>query len=58
VCGSTRQLEFDHIVPWARFGGTMEDDLRLICRRHNALAARMAFGARWMGRYQGGQRAT
>jgi hypothetical protein len=58
VCGSTRQLELDHVVPWARFGGRMQDNLRLVCRRHNALAARMAFGARWMGRYQGGQRAT
>jgi hypothetical protein len=58
VCGSTHRLELDHIVPWARFGGRTEDNLRLTCARHNALAARQAFGARWMGRYQGGRRAT
>jgi hypothetical protein len=58
VCGSTHRLELDHIVPWARFGGRTEDNLRLTCRRHNALAARQLFGARWMGRYQGGRPAT
>jgi hypothetical protein len=55
VCGSTHRLELDHIVPWARFGGRTEENLRLTCARHNALAARQAFGARWMRRYQGGR---
>jgi hypothetical protein len=54
VCGSTHRLELDHIVPWARFGEPTVDNLRVTCARHNALAARQAFGARWMGRYQGG----
>jgi hypothetical protein len=58
VCGSTHQLELDHIVPWARFGGRMEENLRLTCHRHNALAARRTFGERWMERYQGGRRGT
>ncbi len=58
VCGSTHQLELDHVVPWARSGGKMEDNLRLTCHHHNALAARQAFGARWMGRYQRAGRAT
>jgi hypothetical protein len=57
-CGSTHRLEFDHIVPWARFGGRTEDNLRVVCRSHNALAARQAFGPRWMERYQGGRRST
>jgi hypothetical protein len=25
----------------------------LLCERHNKLAARIAFGERWMGRYAG-----
>ncbi len=58
VCGSTHQLELDHIVPWARFGGRMEENLRLTCAAHNALAARRSFGERWMERYQRGRRAT
>ncbi len=55
VCGSTHQLELDHIVPWARFGGRVEENLRLTCHLHNALAARKVFGARWMERYQRGR---
>jgi hypothetical protein len=57
-CGSTHALELDHLVPWARFGGETVDDLRLLCGPHNKLAARQAFGARLMGRYQAGRRAT
>jgi len=57
-CGSMHRLELDHIVPWARFGGRTEDNLRLTCRSHNALAARQVFGTRWMGRYQGDERPT
>jgi hypothetical protein len=51
VCGSTHRLELDHIVPWARFSGSTENDLRLLCNRHNLLAARSAFGDRLMARY-------
>jgi 5-methylcytosine-specific restriction endonuclease McrA len=51
VCGSTHRLEFDHIVPWARWGGETVDDLRVTCHPHNALAARAAFGDRCMDRY-------
>ncbi len=58
VCGSTHRLELDHINPWARDGEPTVANLRVACRSHNALAARQAFGARLMGRYQGGRRAT
>jgi 5-methylcytosine-specific restriction endonuclease McrA len=51
VCGSTHRLEFDHIVPWARWGGETVDDLRVTCHTHNALAASAAFGDRCMSRY-------
>jgi 5-methylcytosine-specific restriction endonuclease McrA len=51
VCGSTHRLEFDHVVPWARWGGETVDDLRVVCHAHNKLAARQAFGARCVERY-------
>jgi hypothetical protein len=50
-CGSTHRLELDHVVPWARDGEPTEANLRLLCGRHNRLAAKSAFGERVMGRY-------
>jgi hypothetical protein len=50
-CGSTHQLELDHVVPWARGGEPTVENLRLTCHRHNLLAARRAFGDRVMARY-------
>ena len=53
ICGSTHRLELDHVVPWARWGGETVDDLRIVCRAHNAPAARQAFGGRCVARYGG-----
>ena len=50
-CGSTHRIEIDHLEPWARGGTPTVDGLRLLCRPHNLLAARLAFGARCMERY-------
>ncbi len=50
-CGSTHRLELDHLEPWARGGESTVANLRVVCARHNALAARQAFGARTVGRY-------
>jgi hypothetical protein len=50
-CGSTYRIEFDHQLPWARWGTPSVEGVRLLCRTHNALAARQAFGALWMDRY-------
>jgi hypothetical protein len=50
-CGSTHRLELDHVVPWATWGDSTEANLRLVCGRHNALAARQTFGARVVERY-------
>jgi hypothetical protein len=59
VCGSTHRLELDHIVPWARWGGETEGNLRLVCAAHNRLASRRAFGERVMERYlRGGARSA
>jgi len=51
VCGSTRQLELDHIVPVARGGASTVANLRVICRQHNQLAARRVFGEAWMEQF-------
>jgi 5-methylcytosine-specific restriction endonuclease McrA len=48
ICGSTHQVEFDHIVPVARGGPSTEDNGRLLCRPHQDLAARQVFGDGWM----------
>ncbi len=53
-CGSTFRLEVDHVHPWARGGAPTVEGLRLLCHRHNVLAARLAFGERCVGRYRGG----
>jgi 5-methylcytosine-specific restriction endonuclease McrA len=48
VCGETHFLEMDHRRPFALGGPSTEENLRLLCRAHNALAAEMVFGR--MGR--------
>jgi hypothetical protein len=51
VCGSTMRVQFDHRVPRARGGPSTVGNVRLLCATHNQLAARRAFGDRWMDRY-------
>ena len=53
VCGSTWQLELDHILPRARGGPCTAANLRVLCRSHNLQAARQAYGATWMSRFTG-----
>jgi hypothetical protein len=54
ICGSTLRLEFDHVVPRARGGVADVDGLRVLCRFHNDLAARRAYGDEWMDRFTAG----
>lgn len=35
-CGATRNLTFDHNLPWSHGGKTELPDLRVLCRRCNA----------------------
>ena len=57
VCGSTHQVELDHIVPRAKGGPSTVANLRLTCRVHNDLAAREVYGDAWMDRFtRGGAR--
>ncbi|BDG10507.1 HNH endonuclease [Anaeromyxobacter paludicola] len=51
VCGSTRRLELDHVIPRALGGRTTAVNLRVLCRAHNDLAARGAYGDEWMDRF-------
>jgi len=51
-CGSTHRLELDHVIPWAEWGPSTVENLRVVCGRHNALAARQAFGECAMRRYE------
>jgi hypothetical protein len=56
VCGSTRQVELDHIEPFAKGGPTTIDGSRLLCRFHQDVSARRAFGNSVMDRYTGKRR--
>jgi len=47
-CGSTRRLEYDHVVPVARGGESTVGNLRLRCRAHNQYEAERTFGAAFM----------
>lgn len=44
ICGSRVRVEFDHVVPKGRGGTSTVGNVRLLCRMHNDLAARMAYG--------------
>jgi hypothetical protein len=52
VCGSTYQVELDHVVAYAKGGriATAEDG-ELLCRPHNDRHAREVFGDAWMDRF-------
>jgi 5-methylcytosine-specific restriction endonuclease McrA len=47
-CGSSRMLEYDHVVPVARGGEATVENLRLRCRAHNQLEAERVYGAEFM----------
>ncbi len=45
-CPEAARLEYDHIVPWGKGGGSdLASNIRLMCRTHNQLHARRAFGS-------------
>ena len=51
LCGSTHQVEIDHVVPRGRGGPPTIENMRLLCRVHNQLAARRIYGDEWMNRF-------
>ena len=54
TCDSTLRVELDHVVPRARGGPSTIDNCRLLCRAHNDLAARIAYGKDWMDTFTDG----
>ncbi len=43
-CNQTAHLEIDHIRPWAKGGSSRDiENLRVLCKAHNLLAAKQAF---------------
>ncbi|BDG03693.1 HNH endonuclease [Anaeromyxobacter oryzae] len=58
VCGSRHRLQYDHIQPKALGGKSTTENVRLLCARHNLLAARKIFGDAWMDRYAPASKAT
>ena len=51
VCGSTRQVELDHVDGWALGADTTIDECRLLCRFHQDVSARRLYGDDLMNRY-------
>ena len=47
-CGVTWDLEYEHIVPFARGGSNDESNLMMLCRAHNNYRAEQIYGAEFM----------
>jgi hypothetical protein len=57
-CGSTRRLEYQHIVPVARGGPSTTSNVTVFCRGHNLLQAEKDFGEEHVRRKQLQRRAA
>jgi 5-methylcytosine-specific restriction endonuclease McrA len=53
LCGSSHRVELDHLLPVAQGGQATVGNLRLLCDRHNRLAARLALGEAAAGTRRG-----
>ncbi len=51
ICGSTHQVELDHVRPRGRGGPPTVENTRCLCKFHNQLAARQVCGDAWMDRF-------
>ncbi|MEK7355492.1 MAG: HNH endonuclease signature motif containing protein [Bdellovibrionota bacterium] len=50
-CGSTRNIEIDHLMPFALGGSSDLENLRLVCRSCNQRSAIEVYGVRKMESY-------
>jgi len=50
-CESRTGLQFDHVQPFAKGGGTRSENLRLLCPAHNRWEATQAFGTDFMAKF-------
>lgn len=53
-CGTREWLEFHHVEPWALGGATSVENLRLVCRTHNAYLAERDYGRDFMAKHRRG----
>jgi hypothetical protein len=51
-CGSTWDVEIDHVKPWCRGGEHRVENLRLLCAAHNRREAERVLGTAWMAPFQ------
>ena len=51
-CRAREQLEFHHRHPFAMGGANSIDNIRLMCRTHNAYLAEADYGTKAMGKYR------
>jgi 5-methylcytosine-specific restriction endonuclease McrA len=51
-CGSTHTVQVDHITPFTRGGANTVSNLRLLCAKHNRLAAEEVFGESFAKRFR------
>lgn len=54
-CGARHQLEFHHVMPYARGGSATEGNVTLLCKMHNQHQARADFGDEHMAQFDGRQ---
>jgi 5-methylcytosine-specific restriction endonuclease McrA len=47
-CEERKDMQFDHIEPYARGGETTVGGIRLLCRAHNQYEAERTFGTEFM----------
>jgi hypothetical protein len=47
-CTERRDVQFDHIAPYARDGASSVSNIRLLCRAHNQFEAERTYGAEFM----------
>jgi 5-methylcytosine-specific restriction endonuclease McrA len=51
-CDATKDLQIDHIRPFAQGGQTAVNNLRLLCGKHNRLEAERVYGKKHMGQFR------
>jgi hypothetical protein len=51
-CDCRRQLEYEHVIPYAQGGTNTVDNLVLLCSSHNRLRAQQVFGREFMLRFR------
>jgi len=57
-CGTYRDVQFHHVVAWARGGDPSPRNIRLMCRTHNVYLAERDYGKAVMARFRRIHRAS